>query len=79
VWGYAETSKPELHGGQFLKNSKTAFECSKKIRTKNLDLDHYEIYQCEKNQSKAPCILGATEKTNLQKFQTLKLYYVHYT
>jgi hypothetical protein len=33
----------ELYGSQILKNSKTPFESSKKIRTRNLDVDHYEI------------------------------------
>jgi hypothetical protein len=34
----------ELHGAHFLKNSKVAFESFKRFRTKNLDVDIYEIY-----------------------------------
>jgi hypothetical protein len=57
----------ELYGSQILKNSKTPFESSKKTGTKNLDVDHYEIYKCEINQSNTPCILGSVKKTNQQK------------
>jgi hypothetical protein len=38
----------ELHVARFLKNSKMAFKCFKKIGTKNLDIDNDEIYQCAK-------------------------------
>jgi hypothetical protein len=34
----------ELHVARFLKNSKLLFGSFKKIRTKNLDVDNYEIY-----------------------------------
>jgi hypothetical protein len=56
----------ELYGSQILKNSKTPFESSKKIGTKNLDVDHYEIYKCEKNQSNTPCILGSAKNLNFE-------------
>jgi hypothetical protein len=35
----------------FLKNSKIMFESFKKIGTKILEIDNYEIYYCAKNES----------------------------
>jgi hypothetical protein len=34
------------------------------METKNLDVDHYEIYQCAKNQTKIHCNLGSAKITN---------------
>jgi hypothetical protein len=42
----------------FLKNSKSTFVSFRKIRTKILDVDNVELYQCAKYQFKIRCILG---------------------
>jgi hypothetical protein len=42
----------ELHGGRYLKKSKTTFKCFKKFKIKNLDVDNVGIYKPVKFQFK---------------------------
>jgi hypothetical protein len=53
-----------LHVAHFLKNSKITLLRFKKIGTKNLDVDNYEIYYCAKNKFEIHSILGSAKKTN---------------
>jgi hypothetical protein len=66
----------ELHGGLFFKKFKKVLKCFKKIETKILHVDNVEIYKIVKSQFKIQCILGY-KKTNLTKFQVLKMCTVH--
>jgi hypothetical protein len=61
----------------FLKKMRTQFKCFKKIETKILDVDNFGIYNPAKSHFKIWCILGYEKRTNLIKFQTLKICTVH--